>query len=378
MVSLSSIVLLPALQSDIAIQNSVEKHREEIADETLLMLMTSRADDFGYTLAGEQIEALTGIRVEYSGSGNNIIENLVKTFLGREQKHKTYSDLCVENLVCQLKVFGNRINIFTSDFDESLQEELKEVIGEFLGDKYRFNLVTKWKPIIGIDFGGSMEIGLSPPDTTHVAKTYAALPNTYFSKWFDSIDDFISETINDVMSFSSNQDILKEEIKNLTRDIIGNIVLYGFGDQSGIIGSTIDYVIGPIENGIENILGNSSDMLIDPLKEINSGIVDGLMSELFKAVGSSIDVDVNDTDGDGDIDCKDAIDCVKLYVISEVEKLIPIVFDEYLDGFADFIVETIDFSTQIDILKSNITDFIKEHINPLRAEIVITIWEVRG
>ena len=141
MVSLSSVVILPALQNDTVIRNSVEKHREEIADQTLLMLMTSRADNFGYTLAGQQIEDITKIKVDYSNpSSNDLIENLIKTFLGREQKHKTYSDLCVENLVCQLNVFGNRINIFTSDFDESLKDKLKDVIGKYLGDKYKFKV----------------------------------------------------------------------------------------------------------------------------------------------------------------------------------------------------------------------------------------------
>jgi hypothetical protein len=54
------------------------------------------------------------------------------------------------------------------------------------------------------------------------------------------------------------------------------------------------------------------------------------------------------------------------------------VFDSYLDPFVDFIVDTIDITSQIEELKQNITNFIKDHINPLRAEIIITIWEVRG
>ena len=379
MVSLSSVVILPALQNDTVIRNSVEKHREEIADQTLLMLMTSRADNFGYTLAGQQIEDITKIKVDYSNpSSNDLIENLIKTFLGREQKHKTYSDLCVENLVCQLNVFGNRINIFTSDFDESLKDKLKDVIGKYLGDKYKFNLVTKWKPIIGIVFGGYMEIGSSPPETTHVAKCYATLPNTYFSNWFESIDDFISETIDDITSFASDENQLKEEIKNLTKDIIEKVVLYGFGDQSGILEKTIDYVFSPVEKGIDKIFGDSANMLLGPLEQVFPGVTNGLTDKLIEIISGSIGFNITDTNGDGKINCSDALDSLKSYVLTFVEGQIFGVFDSYLDVFVDFIIKTIDFTTQILEFKQNLIDFIKEHINPLRAEIIITIWEVRG
>ena len=378
MVSLSGVVLIPALQSDTAIDTSIQKHREELADETLLMLMTSRCDDFGYTLAGEQIEDLTNINVDYKGSNNNIIENLIKTFLGREQKHKTYSDLCVENLVCQLNVFDNRINIFTSSFDSNLKDELNEVLDEYLGEKYRFNLVTKWRPILGIDFGGSMEIGIAPPDTTHVARTYATLPSTYFSDWMDSIDDFIDDAVEDVSSFASDEGKLKMQLKNLTNDIIDKIVIHGFNGKSSIINKTIDYVFFPIENGIEKILGNSADMVLDPLEQVCPGVTNGLTDKIIEIVSTTIGLSVTDSDGDGSIGCSDAIDCLKGYVVHEVEGMLDGVFDGYLDSFVDFIVDTLDITSQIDELKQNITDFIKEHINPLRAEFVITIWEVRG
>jgi len=201
MVSLSGVVLLPALQSDVAIQGSIEKHREELVDEALLMVMTSRADDFGYTLAGTQIEAATTIDVDYGGNDLDILQTLVKTFLGREQKHKTYADLCVESLICQVKVFGTRINIFTEDFDESLKEEITTLLAGYLGDKYDFRFVIRWKPIMGIDFGGDLEIGPIPPDSTHVAKTYVTLPNTFVSDWISGVEGYIVEQVEAVTSW---------------------------------------------------------------------------------------------------------------------------------------------------------------------------------
>ena len=380
MVSLSGVVLIPALQSDTAVETSIQKHREELTDETLIMLMTSRSDDFGYTLAGQQIKEAANISIDYSNAdSNDIIENLIKTFLGREQKHKTYSDLCVENLVSQLNVFGNRINIFTIDFDVKLKEELNKVLGEYLGEKYRFNLVTRWKPILGVDFGGSMEIGSTPPDTTHVAMTYASLPTTYFSDWSDVVDDYICETIDNVTSFASDEDdALKDQIENLTKNLIEKIVLYGFKNESGIVEKSVDYVFSKVEGGIESIFGDSNKMLLDPLEKVSSGITSKLTGKFFEIISLTTGLNITDQDSDGDIDCGDALDSLKGFVVDEVEGILRDVFDGYLNPFVDFIVETLDITSQINEFKQNIIDFIKDHINPLRAEFVLTIWEVRG
>ncbi len=378
MVSLSGVVLLPALQSDTSVHTSIQKHREELADETLLMLMTSRCDEFGYTLAGEQIEDLTGLDIDYKSSSNNdIIESLIKTFLGREQKHKTYSDLCVENLVCQLSAFDNRINIFTSDFDSNLKLELNQVLEKYLGEKYRYNLVVRWRPILGIEFGGKIEIGINPPETTHVAKSYATLPDNYFTEWFDTIDDFIEDSVNDVKKFSSDEESLKTQIKNLTMDIIEKIVLDGFGSESGIIDNTIDYVFSSLEGGISSIFGDSSDMLLSPLEEIYPGITSGLIDKLIETVSTASGVKVKDSNKDGKIDCTDAISGLKNFVKDNVKSLVDDVFDGHLESFAEYIVSTLDNTSINEELTRYLNDFIKEYINPLRADFVITIWGLR-
>jgi len=378
MISFSSVLLFPALQSDIAVDNSIEKHREELVDETLLMISTSRADDFGYTLAGSQIKDITNIDIDCSGKDLSVVDTLVKTFLGREQKHKTYADLCVENLVCQLEVFGTRVNIFTNDFDESLKEELNEVISKYLGEKYHFHMIARWRPVLGIDFGGDIEIGLSPPDTTHVSKTYLTLPNTFFSEWFDEIDDYIYDTIDNINSWSSDDDGLKLQIKNLTFGIIENLTLYGFNGRPSILDKSIDYVFSPIIEGIGNIFGDSSEMVLDPLETVYSNVRDELLNFFIEAVSNVLGTKVSDSNGDGKLDTDDALFALKEYVAGEVDSILFSVFDGYLESFADYIVDTFDLTTQIALLKQNLINFIKDHINPLRAEIVLTIWEVRG
>jgi len=70
MVSLSGVVLLPALQSDIAIDTSIEKHREHVADEALNTFLVSRVDKFSYKMCGDIIDdAAKSIGINTSSEG---------------------------------------------------------------------------------------------------------------------------------------------------------------------------------------------------------------------------------------------------------------------------------------------------------------------
>ncbi len=377
MVSFSSVIIVPSLTSNIALDSSVQKHREELSDETLLMLINSRADNFGYTLAGEQIRKITGINIDYDKSNLSLIESILKTFLGREQKHKTYSDLCVENLVCQLKIFGNRINIFTSDFEKSLKEELNIILKNYLGEKYGFNLKAIWKPIYGIDFGGKIEIGAIPPENTHVSKTYLTLPDTFFSDWFNNIDYYVDYKLKNISFLNPNKDNLREQFKNLTFEIITDLTINGFNDNPSLVEKTIDYVFSPIEDCIDNIFGSSSNMILSPLNtiypEINNDLNDLFVEKIKESIGSSYDYTNYDK-----LNLSSSIFSLKEYFSFEIEKLLFSIFENSINDFSYVITDKINDSFNIEVLKENFTDFIKEHINPLRAELILTIWEIRG
>jgi len=70
MVSISGAVLLPALQSNIAIETSVKTHREHVADEALNAFLVSRVDTFSYKVAGDIIDDAAGrIGIDNSSEG---------------------------------------------------------------------------------------------------------------------------------------------------------------------------------------------------------------------------------------------------------------------------------------------------------------------
>jgi len=165
MVSLSGVILVPALQNNISVESSIKKHQEHTADETLNTLLVSRADKFEYNLLDSLLNSLVGNIFE----GNDIYESISDWLLGHEQLHKTYANLIAENLGCQFSLLSN-------DFDKELEKSIKNFLKDYLGDKYGFRFTAVWRPINNIKLG-EIEIG-EPPDSQDcfVSQAYISMP----------------------------------------------------------------------------------------------------------------------------------------------------------------------------------------------------------
>jgi len=377
MVSISGAVLLPALQSNIAIESSLETHREEIVDETLLMLMTARADTFEYVFAGSQIENILGDLY----AEDTLIYSITKTLLGKEQHHKTYVDLCVENLVSQFKVFTYRINIFTDDYDISLEKEMADLLEDYLGDKYGFNITVKWRPIMDVPFGGDLQIGPHPPETTYVASSYVSMPDTFFSTWWNQVEYFISDQlflIEDdwtVFNETGNETGFRDALENLLNSTVNGILFDGFDVNDthipSILEKSVDYVFGKITNAIDSVFDEALNMTKESLDIFNinlsANLTEYLINEMTTLLGfeniSSID---------------DAIDGLKTYLINETRNFLHEILEVHIENFIDIIMDGIDSIVDGEAMTDEITTFFTERIDILRAEFILTIWEVRG
>lgn len=165
MVSLSGVVLIPALQSNIAVESSIKKHQEHTADETLNTLLVSRADKLDYNLADSFLNPIVGDMF----NGNDIYNSISSWILGHEQLHKTYANLIGENLGCQFSLVSN-------DFTKELEEDIKNFLTNYLGDKYGFRFTAIWRPVNNIILG-KIELGETPADQdSYVSKSYIVMP----------------------------------------------------------------------------------------------------------------------------------------------------------------------------------------------------------
>jgi hypothetical protein len=102
-ISLSGVILLPALSSPFALHTSVEKHREKVAEDVLHTYLVSRVDTFSYTLGGDLIDTVaSGLGINTSSEG--LYQAIRNWILAHEQLHKTHAQLIAEDLSCQFQL----------------------------------------------------------------------------------------------------------------------------------------------------------------------------------------------------------------------------------------------------------------------------------
>ena len=409
MVSLSGVVLIPALQNDISIEASVDKHREHVADEALNMLLVSRSDEFSYKILGDIIDdTANSIGIENTSDG--IYSSILDWILAREQLHKTYSNLISENLGCQLKfpisIFGNnRFNILTGDFDKQLKIDLKNFLKNYIGDKYELNFSAVWHPIKGIGFGGDIYIGHSPPDTNcYVAKSNIMMPFkptfivnstviNFTRYWFEeevlkniSIVSNITCVVQDYKlgnkPYNNYSNVSIAINENLTI-LINQFLVDGINDEEnntlfpGIINLTLSFGFDKIKSLFSGFFDKSGTNILDEGFNTLDNIfekIGGNNNPLFYALKDYINSTLFDFLGESFSNVSDALNHIEYHIRDEIEKKIEKIVSPYIQNFVDVIIQDADYIDLYDFL----TGWLFDRISINRAEVSLMIWEVRG
>lgn len=183
MVSLSAVLLIPAIVSPLSRDASLEKHRELQVDDVLHTLLVSRPDSFSYTFCGPLLDTAAG-RLGVDTTSPGLYTAVRQWILGNEPRHESYAALLAEDLVSQLRIPSSadgslRLNILTADFDGALRDALRQFFTPLFQGKYAYNVSAQWHPIKGLRFGGELYIGPPPPTlTSHVASQQISVPLT--------------------------------------------------------------------------------------------------------------------------------------------------------------------------------------------------------
>ncbi len=418
MVSLSGVILLPMLRSEIARETTVEKHREELVDETLQTFLVTRSDLFEYRFGGNLIDELAG-NIGIQNTSDGLYGSVTHWLLAHEQRHKTYASLFSEYLGCQFKLpfffLGiDQANIFIGDFEQQLRNETESYLDPVFGDKYQYNLSAWWHPIRGIPFGGEFFAGERPPtQDCYVAQRFFMMPYTpvfsignhtiIFTKhWlkhqlFDDKMGFGRSSIPSVANITivlenyTNHQVPFESRLNATSSIKENLstLVYGFLINGvinetnvtvfpGIVPLTLSYGF----EKLKNMTGQFFDKKLDESFGASIRSIDGLFSGLNSSVSNPLsDVilgELNRTLGgmlNGTFDCFDDVikaceTAIKERIISLVQETIDTILQVFVDALFDVIDMMIDFSEMI-------LDFLFDCISLNRAEVKLTIWVVR-
>ncbi len=408
LVSLSGVVLLPALQSDVAIEGSIDKHREHVADEALNTLLVSRADVLSYKVGGDLIDDAAGI-IGIDNSSNGLYNSILSWLLAREQLHKTYSNLISENLGCQIRLpfsfFGtNRFNIFTGDYDRQLKKEIESFLDYYLGDKYNYNFTAIWHPIKGISLGGSINIGPTAPDVNcYVSKCNIMMPYkptvtvngtriNFTRYWFEeevlkkipvvyNITNVVQDYNNGVHPYDTHSNATTSVNENLTSLVYGFLVDGIYDDKKelfpGIASAALDYGISNLKSALETF---SEDLLNALMGEslINVDGFFGSISDVKNPIANAISDEINKTIQDITKDSFGSLSegFIQLedYIINEIKNSLDPVILPYIKSFIGFIFEEKDAVDLYDFVLTWLFD----QISLNKAEVRLMVWEARG
>jgi|GEM_PF-613509 len=423
MVSLSGVILLPALQSNVAIKTSVDTHREHVADQALNTFLVSRVDKFSYKFCGDVIDDVAG-SLGIDNSSDGLYGLITNWILAREQIHKNYANLITEDLGCQLRlpfsVFGtNRFNIFTGDLDRQLINDTNNFFSSYLGDKYLFNFTAWWHPIKGVPLGGEIYIGDHPPNKDcYVSQTSILMPyspvitiyNTsivFTRHWlkkqlFSGLGEFgysnssipaitnIKKVLTDYVT--NNLSSPYHERENATNATYQNVskLTYGFlisGIRNetdnvvfpGIVNMTVTYFFDKLKNAtmnfveeaIDEFMGEALGSLDDMFFCLNSSFDDPIMQGIYNELNNSIHGLLNLSVGN----LNEAFDLFEVAIKDNITGVIKGFLDPYLSIFVEGVFDLID--TSLDFAEMLI-NWLFEHISLDKAYVVLTIWEARG
>jgi hypothetical protein len=409
LVSLSGVVLIPALQSDVAIEGSVDKHREHLADEALNTLLVSRADLFSYKVGGDIIDDVAG-SLGIDNSSGGLYGSVLGWLLAREQLHKTYANLVAENLGCQFKLpfsaFGtNRFNIFTGDFDRQLKKEIKDFLIAYLGDKYNFNFTAMWHPVKGVQLGGDIYIGdVSPYKDCYVSRSHIMMPykptitidgqQINFTRYWleENVLKSIPESANIIEIINSykagippydNRDNATKAIGENISHLVYGFLVDGITDSSnntlfpGIVNATVSYgfdktknaVMSFTEDAMDSVMGDalgSVDDLFENLGGIADPISNAIKDELSNLLSDFIAIPFGTLE--------EGFEILEDTIKTEVKNIIDGFIDPYIQNLIDYIFNQIDVIDIYDLL----SEWLFDRISINKAEVTLTVWKVRG
>ncbi len=418
MVSLAGVILLPVLRTDIALESSVDKHREEIVDETLHTFLVTRADSFEYRFGGNLIDEIAG-HIGIDNTSNGLYGSVTHWLLAHEQRHKTYATLLAEYLGCQFRlpfsfIGTNQINIFVGDFERQLSNETERFFSSLLGEKYRYNLSAWWHPVRGVPFGGEFSIGEHPPaKDCYVAQSFFMMPYTpvfsvgnhtiIFTKhWlkhqlFDndvglgrsSIPAIANITIvlenytNKQPPYDRRENATKATKENLS-DLIYSFLIDGITNESnvtvfpGIVHTTLLYGFEKLKNMtgqfLDKALNESFGASIRSIDRLFSGLNSSVMNPLSQAILMQLNATLGDLLNGSFDSLNDAFDACESAIKERIILLIQGYIDSLLEAFVNTLFDVID---SIMDFSEMLIDLLFDCISLNKAEVMLTIWVVR-
>ncbi len=415
MVSLSAVLLIPALVSPLSSDASIEKHRELQVDDVLHTLLVSRPDSFSYTFCGSLLDAAAG-RLGVDTTSPGLYTAVRLWILDNEPHHESYEALIAEDLVSQLRIPDGsdgsvRLNLLTTDFDDALRDALHQFFTPLFQGRYAYNVSAQWHPITGLRFGGELFLGPPPPPlTSHVATQQISVPLTpavrignttiilsqyALARYFTALNLTGNRSIPEVASirmvlsdyqhqtppYDSRPFAEAAVVRNLSH-LLDGFLIDGIHDTSnatvfpGIANATLDALLARLNNAAQQknttlyeSVGDLVRAVDHTLSELNASTTTPLASLMLGHFNQTLDSLLNTTFPS----LPEAIAACKDWVLNQTTTTVHILFRPMLEAF---VTDLFDAGDCVLAFQTMLGSWLLDRLAIQSAYVTLTIWPV--
>ena len=177
MVSLSSVVLMPAMLSsghNAAVQDvAAYKFNEQL----LQSLLNSRVEGFEYKVVPS---AMSDIVFDPHENSMSICRG--SDIFAKEHATRTFADLIAEGMLFSLREEKNGayyyLHPFSAGYSEATENVLEEYLDRRIGGRYNYRLEANWQPVPGCGPSGQIVVGAVPPERSFRQSALLSVPYT--------------------------------------------------------------------------------------------------------------------------------------------------------------------------------------------------------
>ncbi|MDO9517157.1 MAG: hypothetical protein Q7J10_03805 [Methanosarcinaceae archaeon] len=218
MISIAAVLLMPSIMADNQYDAAGYTAIQEFDTHLLESLLSSSLDEFEYEIAPLSV-------VNISIPSNSITQGPMKTLFGREQNHRTFSDVVAESMALNLMMDNNGsrvyLNPIAKEHSIATTAMMQSYLDAKIGGRYNYRFEAHWYPVSGFSLGSDILVGDTPPTDAIRQSAKLTLPFTYVSSKND-----IFEMVND--------SVLADAFGNSSNETMRAILYDGFNDSINV------------------------------------------------------------------------------------------------------------------------------------------------
>ncbi|QLC50414.1 hypothetical protein HWN40_09265 [Methanolobus zinderi] len=191
LISISAVILMPSLMAEEQYRSAGYVSAQDMDTHLLGTILSTRTDEFEYTLKPTEI---AGLNVTFPEG--SMLESSEETLYGREQKHRTFADIIAEDLVLGITFENNSNTVYLNPMAKihpvSTEDSIEEFLDSMIGERYKYRFEARWHLVSGYGIGSEIEIGDAAPVDSFRQRAKVSLPLGYSpsrEEFFDSMNN---------------------------------------------------------------------------------------------------------------------------------------------------------------------------------------------